>query len=181
MSEFSITLNPLDVLGISLAVLDFTGLTRHLEAALAKYRHYERNSAKEMLAERDIAFRFRELYSAKRIWKDLTDKLVIIAAGFAFVLFTAYFFGDINKLWGLFAQIPVVVWFSLIWIIPILWILVHFLEQVLGFTVAYFLSMAIWSVLWVLSRPKTGIVGTIGVIITLLGSGGGIVSGIQSS
>jgi hypothetical protein len=157
----------LDVVGISLAVLDFTGVARKVEAGLARYRDWERQSIHDFKGELASTFNLRHhLTWDRQIRRLLTIIVMVVPAALVIWLW-----GDPSRLSPYIPNWPEWVWWSLLALVPILYAVEYLLSHVIGMTLGYVFSTVIWGVFWVLSRPKVGVLGTIGLLLAFFDSG----------
>ena len=152
---------PFGLIGLGLAVLDFTGASRKLEAILAQYVAYERQyaqDARETLLTTDFQYHKREFVSFLPVF---VVSIIIIGVGWWLQRDGAAG----QWLTSVLMSIP-------IWLLIVLGLLVVFivyaLNHILSQSFSYLVSIVLWFPLWLLSQPKAGIVGSIGLLVAVL-------------
>lgn len=150
----------LDIVGISLALLDFTGASRKIEAALARFRDWEREFADYARVERSS---IRDLKKQRREFLDTTWRTAI---GLSIAGAIAYRFGDFSRLDPYLPNWPEWAWWSLLMAAPLLWVLYYIINHIVSLTIGAWISDIVWRFFWLLSRPKAGVLGTIGLALT---------------
>lgn len=154
---------PFGLVGLAIAVLDFTGTSKKLEAVLRRYVAYERRymiDAKDHILTTDIA------YHRSAFLNFLTSASLMVALLIPIILI----FGDPERLTMLSRWIPPWPWWSFIWWGPVVIAFWYALDHLTASALDYLISLCLWGPLWLLSKPKAGIVGTIGLVIAVLGS-----------
>jgi len=149
---------PFGLIGLGLAVIDFTGASKKLEAWIVQFAQWERafgNEARANIGTLDPAYH-RDAFPDFLFGYGLAS---ICLVGIALI------YGTVGWL-----EIPIA-WvsdwptWSFVVLAPVavigLYIFDHFAKEILG----YLVCLVIWAPLWVLSRPKAGFVGTLGLII----------------
>jgi|GEM_PF-1383280 len=152
---------PFGLIGLGFAVLDFTGASRKLEAMLARYVAYERQYAQEArgtLLTRDFQYHRREFVSFLPV---LALSVLILGLG-----------------WWIQRDGEVGQWLTSVFTSAPIWLVVGFafsavfiayvLNHILSQSFSYLVSIILWCPLWLLSQPKAGIIGSIGLIIAVL-------------
>ena len=167
MSLSPILVLALDILGISLAVLDFTGAARKAEERLRKVSLKQRKRAK--------------LY---RIWgMDFTDRRYLISDFVRFsiqipamtliALLIIYLMGWWPGLMTLQKFVPdmptdsIWFWLVLLPLAPILWFGLYVLNRIVGTFMAIVPLVIFYRVFWLLSLPKAGILGSLGLLLPI--------------
>ena len=153
----------LNIVGFSLAILDFTGLSRRIEAGLARYRDWERDFVGYAKDRRNSLFDF------KRIWPDFLNETFNIGLGLLIAAGIVFFFGDLSRADPYLPDWPHWVWWSLLACVPIFWVIYFIITHLISGTLMVWTSEITWRVFWVLSRPKAGVLGTIGLAIAAIG------------
>lgn len=149
---------PFGLIGLGLAVLDFTGVSKKLEAHLVKFAQWERafgEEARASIGTLDVAYHRDAIPSF----------LFNYGIGAICIVVTVWVYGNAGWLetplsW--LASWPL--WSIVIWgpvALIVLYIFDHFAKEILGYLVCWLL----WAPIWVLSRPKAGIVGTLGLAV----------------
>ena len=159
-----------DIVGISLALIDFTGIARHIEAGFAKYRDWERDHAKDTLERRNRHLSpegMRSFWSLRSTGVRLWDDLFIFGLG-ALALWLMDGFARLNEI---LPDWPNWVWWSLLLISPLIWVGLYMVSISFGMLLGYWRATIVWRFFWLLSRPKAGVLGTIGFALTFVDSG----------
>ena len=152
---------PFGLIGLGLAVLDFTGASRKLEAVLRRYVEYERqygHEARATLLTTDLQFHKKEFASFLPF---LGAGLIILAAGWWLKRDGA------AGQWLTHAVLSTPAWVLVVLVlggIVVAYVLNHLLSQ----TFSYVMSLILWAPLWLLSRPKAGILGSCGLVVAVL-------------
>lgn len=155
----------LDVLGISLALLDFTGASRRIEKSLAKYREYQHENLMEAQADRVELLDFRRSGylsgQIKKGWKEFIMFPVMNLIVVYLILKMTGYWPNLSA-WG-------------VWLIALtspFWLFAVFIaHRFSGVFMSVTVSWIIHRIFWVLSRPKTGVIGTLGLALTIFNGG----------
>ena len=149
---------PFGLIGLGLAVLDFTGASRKLEAVLRRYVEYERRYAletKKLIFTTDLDFHKQKL---KRTLPVTALAVLVIAIAWAMM-------GESNQALWIEKWLPEwPIWSILLWA-PALFLIWYVVSHLVGEFLGYATSVVLWFPLWLLSLPKAGILGTIGLIV----------------
>lgn len=149
----------LEIVGLSLAVLDFFGLTARLEALMLRWRDWERDFVPYMRKSRTAIFPLHKHWRTVLRYA-LTDIAIIamFAAG-------AWTLGDRDRIVMATNSVPLWVWWSALFWAPCALVFLHVATRQIMGPAGAALSFALWRALWLLSRPKAGIVGSLGMLI----------------
>ncbi|MEM1369187.1 MAG: hypothetical protein AAGG02_14500 [Cyanobacteria bacterium P01_H01_bin.15] len=162
--------NALNILGITLAVLDFTGIARHVEAGFVAYRAWERDHAQDTLERRNAHLSvdgMKALWSPRATAIRLRDDVFIFGLA-ALALWLADRF---EKLGTLLPDWPDWVWWSLLALGPLIWVGIYMASIYGGMLLGYWRASIAWRFFWLLSRPRAGVLGTIGLLMTFADEG----------
>lgn len=151
---------PFGLIGLGLAVLDFTGASKKLEAVLARYIEHEKRDAAEA---REHLFTTDISHHWPRFKASVPGALVLA------VVFTGLWLwaGDQDKALWIIDWLPRWPWWSVIFWGPVALLAFYVFDHVTDWGFIYVVSILIWRILWLLSIPKAGIVGTLGLLIAL--------------
>lgn len=157
---FSFNSIPFGWIGLAIAVMDFTGASKKLETALARYIEVEKQDAidaRKNLFTKDFGFH----------WNAFVNFLPSAAMMVALISGVWFWFGENNKMLWIMNWLPEWPWWSVVyWGPPALglwYVFDHFTGE--GFRFA--ISVVIWRFFWLLSLPKAGIIGTVGLLISV--------------
>ena len=169
MENFSTSPNfTLEMFGIALALLSFSGADKSVEQALSSARIWVRHSAPFFQAMALIARPSWD--NLLRQWKlALRHAAIALIAVLPLVAFDA---GAQERLaWVSAMGAPWEIWkiATVLLLSPIALILIWSIgNTVIGLSLYVTLS-CIWRLFWLLSRPPAGVLGTIGLLIALAG------------
>ncbi|MFC6199202.1 hypothetical protein [Ponticaulis profundi] len=151
---------PFGLIGLAIAVLDFTGTSKKIEAALARYIEVEKQDAVEAKAQlltTDLAYH----------WHAFRSFVPGALIGIGFFTGLWFWLGENNKLLWLIDWLPNWPWWSFVYWGPLLLVILYILDHLTIEGFRFGISVIIWRMFWILSLPKSGIVGSIGLIIAI--------------
>ncbi|MEM9668893.1 MAG: hypothetical protein AAF950_08200 [Pseudomonadota bacterium] len=161
MSVFPIFAFCLDAIGIALAILDFTGASRRIEERLATYRDWEKAQA-----ERSKAHRSELLSGAWPKWLKHT-MISLFLAGPPIVLLTLYLYWNQTHLSRWTEDWPSWAFGLLVAALPGIYLIYILLITLFTMSLSVWWSSTLHRIFWALSRPPAGIMGTVGLTLTL--------------
>ena len=154
----------LDILGISLALLDFTGTARKAEERLRKTADKQRKRAK---------FYWRHgfyMWKWKYLKNDVQSFLTIVPSGVLLSLFIVWALGRWDNLVWYQVYLPDIswlAWWAWIFLAPAFLALAYIAHRIFS-TVAMTAGFVLfYRLFWLLSRPKAGIIGTLGLLLPI--------------
>ncbi len=157
----------LDVLGITLAVLDFTGTARKAEERL---RYITKRQKKRAKIYRRWMF---NITGTSGFWRSLLDFTIEVGVMLAFALLVIHIFDwwpGFRVLLGYLPAIPeprALMYGLLILFAPMIWIGIFVINKVIGGVLIVGGLVIFHRFMWLLSRPKAGILGTLGLLLPI--------------
>ena len=170
----------IDAVGISLALLDFTGSTRKLEAALRRHRDWYREFRQYAHDERDGLKDIRKQLNWKTHLLQISGLIAAFGAGAILINLSG---GTVD--WSRYADLtsnwPSWIWWLIPLALPAIWLAFYLGNTFFALSIGAFLSSILWRLFWILSKPKSGIVGSIGLALTLLGATANMLGLVQAN
>jgi len=157
-----------EMLGIALAVLSFTGASDKIERTLNSLRDWIRSYTPILRGGlRDLLPTPRNFMRSggTALWAGFITVCVI---ALAFLMESSETRQSLYDMYALFLPW---VWWKIaivgIFAVPALYLTVTLITFVVG-TVLYIVLSAVWAAFWALSRPPSGIMGSVGLLVAVL-------------
>lgn len=152
---------PFGLIGLGLAVLDFSGASRKVEAGLIKYRNWVSKSTRYWWRQLSLIRKGKltktTAHKPKLLYVDLLIGLMV-----AVLIGISYALSSERMALSMWILLP---------LLPIAFLLTSIGIGVIIIASNYMISTLVYRLFWLLSRPKAGILGTVGLVLTALATG----------